>query len=143
MPRGRGGGLGRTHDFHLAAGEDKRGVLIEILVIIAMSGPLGFLAGTAMTEFRVGPYWHVRRAVSLMLGVLRDLAGRPALSSFHASVPIPGAVRRPRTSRMGCVAIAMAIPSWSTIAVVILGRRVHPVEQKHGPKHLTSGRWSE
>ena len=56
--------------------------MIEILVIIALSVPLGFLAGTAMTEFRVGPYWHFRRVASLMLAVMRDITGRPAPGPF-------------------------------------------------------------
>ena len=143
MPHGRRVGLGRTQDFHLAAVEDRRDVLIEILVIIALSVPLGFLAGTAMAEFSTGPYRHVRRVASLMLAVLRDLAGRPALSSFHASAPIHGTDRRPGTSRMWCVATATAILPWSTITVGAPGRPVHAVEQKHGPSHLASGRWSE
>ena len=50
--------------------------MIEIVVIIALPVPLlGFLAGTAMAEFSIGPYRHVRRVASLMLAVLRDLAG--------------------------------------------------------------------
>ena len=79
--------------------------MIEIVVIIALPVSLGFLAGTAMAEFSIGPYWHVRRVASLMLAILRGLAGRPALSSCNASAPIHSVARCPRTSTMRCVAI--------------------------------------
>ena len=79
----------------------ERDVLIEIVVIIALPVPLGFLAGTAMTEFSIGPYWHVRRVASLMLAVLRGLAGRPALSSCHASAPIHSVRPAPQNIQNG------------------------------------------